>query len=180
MMNNETATLAGGCFWCTEAVFRKLKGVTHVTSGYSGGWKENPTYHDVSNGQTGHAEAIQIEFDPTIISFETLLEVFFTLHNPTTPNQQGNDIGPQYRSAIFYHNSKQKNIAEKIKKKIISEKIYNNSVVTEITPFTAFYRAETYHQRYYENNNTQPYCRLIINPKITKLSKEFADQLDEH
>jgi len=179
-MNNETATLAGGCFWCTEAVFRKLKGVTHVTSGYSGGWKENPTYHDVSNGQTGHAEAIQIEFDPTIISFETLLEVFFTLHNPTTPNQQGNDIGPQYRSAIFYHNSKQKNIAEKIKKKIISEKIYNNSVVTEITPFTAFYRAETYHQRYYENNNTQPYCRLIIDPKITKLSKEFADQLDEH
>lgn len=179
-MKNQIATFAGGCFWCTEAIYKQLKGVLKVTSGYSGGWMENPTYRDVSNGQTGHAEAIQIEFDPNVISFETILEIFFKLHNPTTPNRQGNDIGPQYRSAVFYHDEMQKKVAERIKTNVYSEKIYKDPIVTEITAFTNFYPAEDYHQRYYEKNASQPYCKLVIDPKIQKLHKQFADKLEKY
>jgi peptide-methionine (S)-S-oxide reductase len=170
----EKATIAGGCFWCTEAIFQKLKGVVKVTSGYSGGHKENPTYREVCNGQTGHAEGIQIEFDPSKIKYDTLLTIFFKLHDPTTPNQQGNDIGPQYRSAIFYHDDEQKKIAETVKKKLTDDKYFMQPIVTEITKFTNFYPAEDYHQNYFENNKDQPYCRVIIDPKIRKLLSEFS------
>lgn len=172
MSNLETATFAGGCFWCTEAVFKRLKGVEEVISGYSGGRIDNPTYEEVSSGDTGHAEAIQIKFDPKIISYEQLVEVFFKLHDPTTLNQQGADVGEQYRSMIFFHNEEQQKIAEKIMDKFEKEKIYEDPIVTEITPFTKFYTAEDYHQDYYEQNrNSNPYCRIVIDPKIQKLYK---------
>lgn len=168
----ETATLAGGCFWCTEAIFKRLKGVLSVIPGYSGGNPPegglSPTYEQVSSGKTNHAESVQITFDPTIISFEKLLEVFFALHDPTTLNQQGADIGTQYRSAIFYHSEKQKQTAEKIKATI-------PKAVTEITRFTAFYAAEAYHKDYYEKNSKAGYCKIVIDPKITKLYKEFSE-----
>lgn len=180
MSNLETATFAGGCFWCTEAVFNKLKGIEEVTSGYSGGKVENPTYEDVSSGNTGHAEAIQIKFDPSVISYEQLLEIFFKLHDPTTLNQQGADIGEQYRSVIFYHNDKQREIAERVMEKFEKEKIYDDPIVTEITEFTNFYKAEDYHQDYYEKNkNSNPYCRIVIDPKIIKLYKDFKDKIKE-
>ncbi len=175
----ETATLAGGCFWCTEAIFKRLKGVKSVIPGYSGGNVENPTYEQVCMGTTGHAEAIQITFDSKIISFEKLLEVFFKLHDPTTLNQQGNDVGTQYRSAIFYHNDDQKQAALKVKEKIEKSKIYSNPIVTEIVPFKNFYKAENYHQNYYDANRTQPYCQIVIDPKIKKLYEEFGDTLKE-
>ena len=168
---SEIATFAGGCFWCTEAIFKRLKGVEAVTSGYSGGKIENPTYDQVCSGTTGHAEAIQIEFDPKIISFEKLLEVFFKLHDPTTLNRQGNDVGTQYRSAVFYHDEKQKTQAEKTKSKM--QKVYNGKIVTEIVPFSNFYKAEGYHQNYFENNKNAPYCQVVIDPKIQKLYKDF-------
>lgn len=168
----ETATLAGGCFWCTEAIFKRLKGVKKVTPGYSGGNVPNPTYEQVTSDNTNHAEAIQIEFDPKIISFEKLLEIFFKLHDPTTKNRQGNDIGTQYRSSIFYHSQKQKTIAQKIKNQM--SKYYKEKVVTEIVAFTNFYEAENYHKNYYDSNKSQPYCQIVIDPKITKLYKEFA------
>lgn len=166
----ETATLAGGCFWCTEAIFKRLKGVHDVISGYSGGTVENPTYEQVCSGSTGHAEAVQIEFDPTIISFEKLLTIFFHLHDPTTLNRQGSDVGTQYRSVIFYHNEEQKGIAEKLKADI-------TGAVTEIAPFTNFYPAEDYHRDYYAKNSDQPYCQFVIDPKIQKLMKEFASDV---
>ena len=188
----ETTTLAGGCFWCTEAIFKRLKGVRSVTPGYSGGnppaGGKNPTYEQVCSGTTGHAEAIQIEFDPKIISFEKLLEVFFALHDPTTLNQQGNDFGSQYRSAIFYHDDNQKQIAQKVKEKISKSAKYKQSlrsspaspdaglkspIVTEIVPYTNFYKAENYHQNYFDNNRTQPYCQVVIDPKIKKLYEGF-------
>lgn len=172
----ETATLAGGCFWCTEAIFKRLKGVISVTSGYAGGKVENPSYEQVCSGETGHAEAIQIEFDSKQISYERLLEVFFHLHDPTTLNQQGGDVGAQYRSAIFYHSDGQKKTAEKVKEKIESQRTYSNRIVTEITPFANFYAAEDYHQDYYAKNKSAPYCRLIIDPKIAKLMKEYKDE----
>src|SRR3989344_6716997 len=165
----ETATIAGGCFWCTEAIFQKLKGVMKVTSGYSGGHIENPTYEEVCSGQTGHAEALQIEFNPEKIQYETLLEIFFKLHNPTTLNQQDYDKGTEYRSAIFYHNDEQKKITEQVKEKLTQEKYYKDPIVTEITAFTNFYPAEESHQNFYENNPNSPYCRIIIDPKIRKL-----------
>lgn len=168
MQKTEIATIAGGCFWCTEAIFERLSGVTKVVPGYSGGTKENPTYEEVCSGTTGYAEAIQLTFDPTIISYDKLLDVFFALHDPTTLNQQGADIGTQYRSAIFYNNDEQRKIAEEKKSKI-------SGAVTEIVPFTKFYEAENYHQNYYNNNHNQPYCKLVIDPKITKLYKEFRD-----
>jgi peptide-methionine (S)-S-oxide reductase len=171
------ATIAGGCFWCTEAIFQKLNGVEKVTSGYSGGWKENPTYQEVCNGQTGHAEAIQIEFDPAKIKYATLLEIFFKLHDPTTLNRQGNDIGTQYRSAIFYHDEEQKKIAEKVKQKLEKEKYYQDPIVTEIIKFTNFFPAEDYHQNYFENNKSAPYCRVVIDPKIRKLLKDFGPHM---
>lgn len=171
----ETATIAGGCFWCTEAIFQRLKGVNSVTPGYTGGTVKNPTYEQVCSGNTGHAEAIQIKFDPEIISYEKLLEVFFKLHDPTTLNRQGNDTGTQYRSSIFYHSPDQKKTAEKLKSEM--QKLYKDKIVTEIVPFKEFYEAENYHKNYYENYKSQPYCQLIIDPKITKLYKLFPKKI---
>ncbi len=173
----ETATIAGGCFWCTEAIFKRLKGVESVTPGYSGGNVENPTYEQVCSGTTGHAEAIQIKFDPKIISYEKLLEVFFKLHDPTTLNRQDNDVGTQYRSSIFYHSAEQNRIALKVKDKIEKSAMYKNKIITEIVPFKNFYEAENYHKNYYENYKSQPYCQLIIDPKIEKLYKEFKEEV---
>lgn len=173
----ETATLAGGCFWCSEAIFKRLKGVSEIVSGYAGGKTENPTYEEVSAGRSGHAEAIQIKFDPKIISFEKILEIFWHLIDPTTLNQQGSDIGTQYRSVIFYHTPKQKKIAEESKEKTDQSGMYKNPIVTKIEPFKGFYKAEEYHQNYFERNSYQPYCQLIINPKIEKLIKEFNEYI---
>ena len=173
----EIATFGGGCFWCTEAVFKELKGVESVTSGYSGGHVINPAYREVTSGKTGHAEVIEIEFDPAVISFQELLEVFWAIHDPTTLNRQGADVGPQYRSVIFYHNEAQKEIAEKIKQKLNDEKVFDKPVVTEITPWENFYRAENYHQDYYENNPNQGYCQFVIVPKLDKFRKTFQDKL---
>lgn len=175
----ETATLANGCFWCTEAVFKRLKGVTTVTPGYTGGARPNPTYDQVSTGATGHAEAIQITFDPEIISFETLLDIFFHTHNPTTLNQQGNDVGTQYRSAIFYHDQKQKKIAEEIITMLELSETFKDPIVTEISEFTEFYPAEDYHKDYYEKNRNKPYCTFVITPKISKLIAQYSDNIKE-
>ncbi len=169
--NLETATLAGGCFWCTEAIFKRLKGIESVMPGYTGGNVENPTYEQVSSGNTGHTEGIQITFDPRAITYEKLLEVFFKLHDPTTINRQGNDVGTQYRSAIFYHSEEQKKIAEKVKTEVAGN--FSNKIVTEIAPFNNFYPAENYHRDYYFKNSSAAYCKLIIDPKIIKLYKEF-------
>ncbi|HCS78811.1 TPA: peptide-methionine (S)-S-oxide reductase [Patescibacteria group bacterium] len=177
MNQTETVTLAGGCFWCAEAIFKKLKGVVKVISGYSGGKTQNPTYAEVSSGTIGHAETIQITFDPTVISLEQVYEVFFKLHDPTTLNRQGNDVGSQYRSAIFYHSPKQKASAEKVKQDIVDAKLYPGKIVTEIVPFTRFYPAEEHHQDYYTKNSYQPYCQLVIDPKITKLYKTFPEMI---
>jgi peptide-methionine (S)-S-oxide reductase len=168
------ATFAAGCFWCTEAVFKRLKGVISVVSGYTGGHTDQPTYEDVSTGQTGHAEAIQITFDPEVISYAKLLDVFWHLHDPTTLNRQGNDVGTQYRSAIFYHDAKQKKIAEESKAKADASGLYQDRIVTEIVPFDKFYPAEAYQQDYFDRNRLQPYCKLVIEPKIRKLYKDFA------
>lgn len=175
--NLQTATLAGGCFWCTEAIFKRLKGVISIMPGYAGGTKPHPTYQEVCEGNTGHAEAIQITFDPTIISFDKILEVFFHLHDPTTLNRQGNDTGTQYRSAIFYHSQEQKTVAEKVKKEIEQSGMYTNAIVTEITPFTNFYEAENYHRDYFAKNSFAPYCQYVIDPKIQKLMNEFRKDL---
>jgi len=173
----EKATFAGGCFWCTEAIFKRLRGVKTVESGYSGGEMDNPNYSAVSEGNTGHAEAVQVTFEPKIISFDKLLEVFWATHDPTTLNMQGNDIGTQYRSAIFYHNEKQKQLAEKYKKKLNDEKVYDSPVVTEISPFTVFYKAEDYHTDYYKNNGEESYCQFVVRPKMEKFQKAFKDKL---
>jgi len=173
----ETATLATGCFWCSEAVFRRLEGVKSVLPGYTGGRVDNPSYDDVCTGRTGHAEAAKIEFDPDVISFEKLLDVFWHTHDPTTLNRQGNDVGTQYRSAIFYHNEKQKEIAEKSKKEIGSSGVYRDPIVTEITPFKRFFVAEDYHKNYYEQNQDAGYCRFVIAPKIQKLFKNYKNDL---
>lgn len=175
----ETATLAGGCFWCTEAVFRRLQGVQSVIPGYTGGTVENPTYDEVCDGGTGHAEAIQIEFDPTQIQYEKILDVFWHTHDPTTLNQQGNDVGTQYRSAIFYHTETQKEVALRSKKEIESSGVYKNVIVTEIVPFTKFYKAENYHKEYYEKHSDQPYCTIIIDPKVKKLLQKYKDDVKE-
>jgi peptide-methionine (S)-S-oxide reductase len=177
MTKTETATFAGGCFWCTEAVFKRLKGVNSVLPGYAGGTVENPTYDQVSMGKTGHAEAIQIEFDPEVISYETLLDVFFNTHNPTTMNRQGNDVGPQYRSAIFYHNEEQKISAEKVKAEI--QKSYSVQLVTEITAFTNFFVAEDYHKNYYDNHKDAAYCDIVISPKIQHLTEKYSTYLKQ-
>jgi peptide-methionine (S)-S-oxide reductase len=169
----ETATLAGGCFWCLEAVFKRLRGVISVVSGYSGGIG-TPDYERVSTGSTGHAESIQITFDPKIISYNTLLDVFWDLHDPTTLNRQGADIGTQYRSAIFYHNDLQKKNAEDSKRKLEEKRIYTDPIVTQIAQFKDFFKAEDYHQDYYDKNVTNTYCRVVIDPKITKLHKAFS------
>lgn len=175
--NLDTATFASGCFWCTEAIFKELKGVNQVISGYTGGTKENPTYNEVCSGATGHAEACNIIYDPKIISYDELLEVFWKSHDPTTLNRQGADVGTQYRSAIFYHNEKQKEKALFYKDKLIQEDIYESPIVTEIAPYTTFYKAEDYHQNYYEKNPFQGYCNFVITPKIEKFRKVFKDKL---
>ncbi len=173
----EIATFAAGCFWCVEAIFQQLKGVTSVVSGYTGGHTENPTYNQVLTGNTGHAEACQIEFDPDQITFEELVEVFFETHDPTTLNRQGNDVGTQYRSAIFYHNESQKKAVELFKEKLEASGVWKKPIVTQITPFTKFYRAEDYHQDYFRNNPNQQYCRYVIRPKLEKFEKVFKLKL---
>ena len=178
-MNDKTeiATLANGCFWCTEAIFRRLKGVKSVLPGYAGGTVKNPSYDQVCTGKTGHAESIQIEFDPEVIPFEKILDIFWHTHDPTTLDRQGNDVGTQYRSAIFYHDERQKEIAEKSKKEIQQEGVYKDPVVTEITPFKHFYPAEGYHKDYYERHQDAPYCNFVIDPKVHKLLKQFGDDV---
>jgi len=175
--NLETATLAAGCFWCVEAVFDDLQGVEDVVSGYSGGHKENPTYQEVCSETTGHAEVAQIKFDPEVISYADLLRVFFSVHDPTTLNRQGNDIGTSYRSAIFYHSPEQRSTAEEIIKEVTAEGIYDNPIVTEVTAFDKFWPAENYHQEYFANNPNQPYCAAVVAPKVAKFRKKFADRL---
>ncbi len=173
----EKATLGGGCFWCVEAVYQNLKGVKRVISGYSGGMTENPTYSQICTGTTGHAEVVQISFDPSMISFAGILSVFWRTHDPTTLNRQGADVGSQYRSAIFYHDEEQKIIAKRSKQETEASKLWPAPLVTEIMPLTTFYQAEEYHQNYYLNNPYQPYCLMVINPKVKKFKKDFQDQL---
>lgn len=175
----ETATLGAGCFWCVEAVFQRLEGVESVRSGYSGGEVKNPTYREVTTGRTGHAEVIQLTYDPTVITFDEILEIFWQTHDPTTMNRQGADIGTQYRSAVFYHNEEQRSKAEYYKQQLNSEGVFPNPIVTEITEFDSFYPAEDYHQDYYNLNGSQPYCTYVIDPKVEKLKKVFADKLKE-
>ena len=173
----ETATLGAGCFWCVEAVFDDLRGVHDVVSGYSGGHKDNPTYQEVCTMDTGHAEVVQIKFDPEELSFADLLRVFFTVHDPTTLNRQGNDIGTSYRSAIYYHSPEQKETAEQVKNEIEGAKIYDDPIVTEITAFDKFWPAEDYHQEYFANNPNQPYCAAVVAPKVAKFRKMYSDRL---
>lgn len=175
----ETATLGGGCFWCVEAVYQDVKGVERVVSGYAGGHVENPTYQQVCTGRTGHAEVAQITFDPDVISYEEILYIFWRVHDPTTLNRQGNDVGPQYRSAIFYHNEKQKETAERSLAEAEAAKVWPNPIVTEIAPLDTFYEAEDYHQNYYRNNPYQPYCLYVIDPKVRKFRKSFQERLKE-
>jgi peptide-methionine (S)-S-oxide reductase len=177
--NMEVATLGGGCFWCTESIFSELKGVKKVEPGYAGGVLPNPTYEEVCTGTTGHAEVVQIIFDPNIISFKELLEIFFSTHDPTTLNRQGADVGTQYRSIIFYHNNKQKLVAERIIKEINETKIWKNPVVTQIEPYKAFYKAEEYHKSYFKKNPKQAYCRIIIKPKIDKFKKAYGEKIKD-
>jgi peptide-methionine (S)-S-oxide reductase len=173
----ETATFAAGCFWCVEAVFQDVRGVQSVESGYTGGKKPEPTYEDVCTGMTGHAEAVRIAFDPQVVSYRDLLEIFWHTHDPTTPNRQGPDVGPQYRSAVFYHSEEQKTAAEEIKRKIEAEGVWPLPITTEIAPFTRFYPAEEYHRNYFKNNPNQMYCTLTINPKVRKFRIAFRDKL---
>lgn len=173
----DTATLGAGCFWCVEAVFQELEGVKSVQSGYAGGFVKNPSYKEVCNGTTGHAEVAQIVYDSEVISFEELLEVFWQTHDPTTLNRQGNDVGTQYRSSVFYHNAEQKEKAEFYKTKLDESGAYSNPIVTTIEELTDFYVAEDYHQDYFNNNSSQPYCTFVVKPKVEKFRKAFADKL---
>lgn len=175
----ETATLGAGCFWCVEAIFEELNGVSSVTSGYTGGSVKSPSYKEVCNGTTGHAEVAQIVFDPNVISFTEILEVFWQTHDPTTLNRQGADVGTQYRSAIFYHNQEQKTIAEGLKKELDASGAWDNPIVTEISAISEFYPAEDYHQEYYQNNPNAGYCNYVIRPKVEKFRKVFADKLKD-
>lgn len=173
----ENITVGGGCFWCTEAIFREIKGVEKVESGYAGGSTVNPTYADVCSGRTGHAEVVQITFNPDIISLTKILQIFFATHDPTTLNRQGADIGTQYRSIIFYRNKQQKAVIDKVIAELKALKAYNQPVVTEVVPFDSFYRAEDYHQNYFRQNPQQAYCRIVINPKLEKFRKVFRNNL---
>lgn len=179
MKKTETAVFAGGCFWCTEAIFRRLKGVTNVEPGYAGGQTENPNYDSIHTGRTGHAEAVRITFDPSVISYDKLLEVFWASHNPTLLNRQGNDIGSEYRSLILYKDKDQKVQAERSKQKLEKEHVYEEEIVTEIAPLDTFYPAEAYHRDFYEKYKDEPYCVYIINPKIKKLLSEFGADIKE-
>ena len=176
-MREEIATLAGGCFWCMEAVYKEVKGVQRVISGYTGGKKENPTYEQVCNDNTGHAEAVDITFSPDVISYHEILEIFFTVHDPTTINRQGNDTGTQYRSAVFFHNEAQKMIAEQVIKEINAAHIWNSPIVTELKPYKKFFSAEDYHRDYFERNPQQSYCQVIIAPKVAKFRKKWESKL---
>ena len=173
----EVATLAGGCFWCLEAVYDELKGVVDVVSGYSGGQVTNPSYEAVCTGETGHAETVQVTFDPRVVSFRQLLEVFFTTHDPTSLNRQGADVGTQYRSAIFYHNPEQKAVAEQLIHELESEQVWGKPIVTELKPFGTFYPAEAYHQEYFKRNPYQGYCMAVIAPKVAKFRKHYLEML---
>ena len=172
---SDVITLAGGCFWCVEAVYVEMMGVQSVVSGYMGGQVDNPTYEQICTGMTGHAEVIQVTYDPDVVSLEQILSVFFTVHDPTTLNRQGNDVGTQYRSAIFYHTEEQKEVAEKIMAEVTAEGLWPNRLVTELTPVSTFYPAEAYHQDYYARNPYQPYCMVVISPKVKKFRSKFAD-----
>jgi peptide-methionine (S)-S-oxide reductase len=173
----EVATLAGGCFWCLEAVFDDLKGVGSVESGYMGGRTANPTYEQVCSGDTGHAEVVRLTFDPDVVSFKEILEVFFVIHDPTTPNRQGNDVGTQYRSAVFYHSAEQKSAAERVIANLDSAGIYDDPIVTEVVPASQFHVAEDYHQEYFRRNPAQPYCAYVVRPKVAKFRKHFLEKL---
>ncbi len=177
MGQTETITLGGGCFWCLEAVYDRMVGVVDVVSGYAGGHVPNPTYKAVCTGTTGHAEVVQVTFDPEQVSLDDILAVFFTIHDPTTLNRQGNDVGPQYRSVIFYHNQAQKEAAEAMIRALEAEKVWQNPIVTEITPLDTFYVAEDYHQEYYEKNPYQPYCVYVVAPKVQKFREKFAEKV---
>ena len=176
-MTTQLATLAGGCFWCLEAVFEQLKGVKKVESGYSGGQVPNPSYEAVCTGTTGHAEVTQVTFDPDVISFRDLLGVFFSIHDPTTPDRQGGDVGTQYRSAIFYHDDEQRRDAEDLVRELEAEHVFDDSIVTRIEPLKVFYPAEEYHREYYRRNPNQPYCRAVIAPKVAKLRSKYLEKL---
>jgi peptide-methionine (S)-S-oxide reductase len=176
---SEVATLGGGCFWCLEAVYDELRGVTQVESGYAGGSVPNPSYKSVCSGTTGHAEVVQVTFDPAVISYRELLDVFFDIHDPTTLNRQGADVGTQYRSAIFYHSPEQKTIADQVIRDLEAERQWKDPIVTEVVPFEAFYVAEDYHQEYYRNNSRQPYCRVVISPKLKKFRDHFSFKLKD-
>ncbi|HYC86122.1 MAG TPA: peptide-methionine (S)-S-oxide reductase MsrA [Chryseosolibacter sp.] len=175
--NLETATFGSGCFWCTEAIFQNVDGVYKVESGYSGGKVKNPTYKEVCSGLTGHAEVIQIKFNPAEVSYDELLEIFWKTHDPTTLNRQGADVGTQYRSVVYYHNDKQKQLAEHYKKELEENQVFSDPIVTEISPFSVFYKAEDYHQNYYNLNSSQPYCSYVIQPKLEKFKKVFKEKL---
>jgi peptide-methionine (S)-S-oxide reductase len=179
-VKTDTATFGTGCFWCTEAIFEQLKGVLKVTSGYSGGHVKNPTYEQVCEKNTGHAEVVQIVYDPSLITFDELLEVFWQTHDPTTLNRQGNDVGPQYRSVIFYHNDEQKEKAEKYKAELDKSGAWENKIVTAVDAYENFYSAENYHQNYYNNNGSQPYCSFVIRPKVEKFEKVFKDKIKKN
>lgn len=176
-MHIETATLAGGCFWCLEAVYVGLRGVERVDSGYAGGSTERPTYEEVCSGRTGHAEVVQLTYDSSVVSYRELLEVFFTIHDPTTLNRQGADVGTQYRSAIFYHSPEQKQVAEEVIREMEAENIWGSPIVTEVVPLTTFYPAEEYHRDYYGRNPQQGYCQAVIAPKVSKFRKQFLEKL---
>lgn len=173
----EVATLGGGCFWCTEAVFDELRGVERVESGYSGGASANPTYQQVCSGTTGHAEVVRVTFDPQVVSFREILEVFFTVHDPTTLNRQGADVGTQYRSVIFYHDEEQRRVAEEVIREMDAEKLWDRPIVTEVAPFETFYEAEDYHQEYFRLNGSQPYCRAVVAPKVAKFRQYYREKL---
>jgi peptide-methionine (S)-S-oxide reductase len=177
MTQTQTANLAGGCFWCLEAVFDNVKGVTDVVSGYAGGTSVNPTYQQVCTGTTNHAEVVQVQFDPVEITFKEILEVFFSIHDPTTLNRQGADVGTQYRSAVFYHSPEQQEITQQTIRELSEEKIWDNPIVTELVPFTVFYPAEEYHQEYFARNPGQGYCQMVVAPKVAKFRKKFASRL---
>lgn len=173
----ETATLGGGCFWCIEAIYKDVKGVVSAVSGYAGGHVKNPTYQQVCSHMTGHAEVAQIEFDPAVISYHDILEIFFAVHDPTTLNRQGNDVGDQYRSVIFYHDDAQKRTAQEMIQALTRARAFDAPIVTQVAPFTEFYSAEAYHQEYFQNNPNQPYCRAVIAPKVNKFRNHHADML---
>jgi peptide-methionine (S)-S-oxide reductase len=177
MATNEKATLGGGCFWCLEAVYQEMEGVTSAVSGYMGGHVDNPSYHDVCGGRTGHIEVVQVSFDPEITTYREILEVFFAIHDPTSQDRQGNDSGPQYRSAIFYHDARQQSVADELIRELEADKIWSRPIVTEVRPATEFYPAEDYHQNYFRNNPQQGYCAFVVAPKVRKFRDKFASKL---